>query len=54
MRCEGCDAKLSVSVEEKENFFHIFEYCSYCGYTKAYVDYKDEDTGPLDYSGIEH
>lgn len=54
MTCQKCFTKLSISVEEKESFFHIFEYCVHCGYAKAYVDYKDEDTGPLDYSGIDH
>jgi len=54
LNCPTCDAKISIAIEEKQSFFHIFEYCNYCGYSKAYVDYKDEDTGPLDYSGIDH
>lgn len=54
MSCPECDTKLAISVEEAKGYHHIYEYCPMCGYVKAYVDYLDNDTGELDYSGIEH
>lgn len=54
MRCPKCELVLTVTVDKKDEFFHIIEHCNYCGYVKAYVDYLDDDTGELDYSGIEH
>ena len=54
MNCPDCDSRLGFTTKEAEDFFHIYEICAYCGYTKAYVDYKDSDTGPIDYSGIDH
>lgn len=54
MNCPDCDARVGITVKEAEGFFHIYEICAYCGYVKAYVDYKDSDTGPINYSGIDH
>jgi len=54
MNCPDCDSKIGVTTKEDKDFFHIYEICAYCGYTKAYVDYKDSDTGPINYSGIDH
>ena len=54
MNCPDCDSRLGITTQDKEGFFHIYEICAYCGYTKAYVDYKDSDTGPINYSGLDH
>lgn len=54
MRCPQCQSTLRVVAESKKDFTHIFEMCSFCGYAKAFVDYLDSDTGPVDWAGIDH
>lgn len=54
MNCPQCDNKIAVTTESAKGFIHIYESCSYCGYIKAYVDYLDSDTGPVNWSGIDH
>lgn len=57
MNCPECDANLGVTVmddREDKNYRHILELCAYCGYQKAYVDYLDNDTGEINWSGLDH
>lgn len=54
MNCPDCKTELFITTRDYPDFFHIYEVCAYCGYVKAFVDYKDLDTGPIDYSGIDH
>jgi hypothetical protein len=54
MKCPDCNSVLGFTIKENEDFFHIYEICAYCGYAKAYVDYKDTNTGPINYSGLEY
>lgn len=54
MYCPDCDSALGVTTQDHKEFFHIYEICAYCGYTKAYVDYKNSDTGEINWSGIDH
>jgi RNase P subunit RPR2 len=54
--CPDCNHPLGYVVSddrEHKDYTHIFEICVNCGYTKAYVEYKDDDTGEIDWSGIE-
>lgn len=52
--CEECGNELEFSISDYEEFKHILEHCRSCGWNKGYVDYIDEDTGPINWSGIEH
>lgn len=54
MNCPDCGYGLGYTTKKEKGFFHILEICAHCGYAKAYVDYTDGDTGPIDYSGIEY
>lgn len=54
--CPDCDHPLGYVVaddRQDKDYTHIFEICANCGYTKAYVEYRDDDTGEIDWSGIE-
>ena len=52
--CPDCDTLLHYTTEANKDFVHIFEICHFCGFVKAYVDYLSDDTGPIDWSGIDH
>ena len=39
---------------EHADYVHMYEICTHCGFRKAFVEYKDDDTGPVNWSGIEH
>jgi RNase P subunit RPR2 len=57
MYCPECKYELGYTVaddREDHDYKHIFEICAHCGFIKAYVEYEDKDTGPINYSGIEH
>jgi len=57
MYCPDCKSELYYIVaddRQDKDYTHIFEICSHCGFTKAYVEYSDNDTGPINHSGIEH
>jgi hypothetical protein len=54
MNCPDCNAVLGITTKDEEKFFHIYEMCAYCGYIKAFVDYKDDDTGPIVWSGLDY
>ena len=57
MNCPDCYTPLGVAVmddREGKNYRHILELCAYCGYQKAYVDYLDDDTGEINWSGLDH
>jgi hypothetical protein len=54
MKCPDCGSRLGFTTKDEKDFFHIYEICAHCGYIKAFVDYKDKNTGPIDYSGIEN
>jgi DNA-directed RNA polymerase subunit M/transcription elongation factor TFIIS len=53
MKCPDCDAVLGVTTKDEKGFFHIYEICANCGYIKAFVDYKDNDTGSIVWSGLD-
>jgi len=55
--CPDCDGTLSYVVSDDrsdKDYTHIYEMCAHCGYVKAYVDYKDDDTGPINHSGLDY
>jgi hypothetical protein len=55
--CPDCGTQLSYTVSDDRSdkgYKHIFEICHHCGYTKAYVEYANNETGPIDWSGIEY
>lgn len=57
MPCPECDTPLGVTVaddREDQGYKHIIEICAYCGYTRAFVDYLDDDTGEINWSGLDH
>lgn len=57
MPCPECDTPLGVTVaddREDKGYKHIIEICAYCGYTRAFVDYLDDDTGEINWSGLDH
>jgi Zn ribbon nucleic-acid-binding protein len=54
MDCPECSSKLYITTQSKEDFVNLYEICVFCGYHKGYVDYLDKDTGPIDWSGIDH
>lgn len=46
LNCPQCDAPLGVTVidDKEDNIYkHIMEICAYCGYTKTFVDFIDEE-----------
>jgi RNase P subunit RPR2 len=56
MNCPDCGTAFSYTVSDDRSdkeYKHIFEICHHCGYTKAYVEYTNNDTGNIDWSGIE-
>jgi len=57
INCPDCNGPLSYTVSDDrsdKDYKHIYEICAHCGYIKAYVDYADNDTGPVDWSGMEY
>ena len=57
MHCPDCATLLNYSVSDdrtEKDYKHIYEICVHCGYVKAYVDYVDSDTGPINWSGLDH
>lgn len=46
LNCPQCDTPLGYTVmDDKEDptYTHLIEICVYCGYTKSFVDYTDEE-----------
>ena len=54
MKCPDCNSVLGITTKDEGTFFHIYEMCAYCGYIKAFVDYKDNDTGSIVWSGLDY
>jgi len=53
--CGSSDLYYSVTDDrEHEDYVHMYEICTHCGFRKAFVEYKDDDTGPVNWSGLEH